>query len=241
MNAQKVTAYDTCSVQDFIKNNSDLIAKKKQQAPCVGLVRLLKDGKVVSLEDSPTGWLTNVTVGAGREFVAQRMFNMPSGGGSLAGAGTANVSGFSISHFGVGSGGSSIVAGTPQIVTPTVSDIELASPLQINAPALNYVSPVSTQVNAAKPITTGGSITFQTDVSSNNHRSTVLCNCVVAASEPITDETGAALTTGKAAKIDEAMLFATSGTTVIPFAHISFMPKYIEFEATLTIEWYVIF
>jgi len=140
---------------------------------------------------------------------------MPSGGGNLAGVGTANVAGFNISHFGVGSGGSSIVAGVPQIITPTVSDVELASPLQINSPALNYVSPVSTQVNAAKPITTDGSITFQTDVSSNNHRSTVLCNCVVAASEPITDETGAALTTGKA--------------------------KYIEFEATLTIEWYVIF
>jgi len=241
MNVQKVTAYDSCSVQDFIKNNSDMIAKKKQSAPCVGLVRLLKDGKVISLEDSPTGWLTNVTVGIGREFVAQRVFNLASGGGNLAGSGTSNVTNFHISHFGVGSGGSTIVGGSPQIVTPSVSDIALNSPLQINAPALNYVGSAGTQVNVAKPITTGGSIVFQTDVASNNHRSTVLCNCVVAASEPITNEHGASLTTGQAAKIDEAMLFATTGTTVIPFAHIAFMPKYIEFEATLTIEWYVIF
>jgi len=241
MNAQKITAYESCNVQDFIQNNSDLIAKKKQNAPCVGLVRLLKDGKVISLEDSPTGWLTNVTVGIGREFVAQRVFNLASGSGNLAGVGTSNVTTFQISHFGVGSGGSAIVAASPQIVTPTVSDIALNSPLQINIPALNYVGSVTTQTNVAKPITTDGSIQFQTDVSSNNHRSTVLCNCVVAASEPIINETGAALTAGQAAKIDEAMLFATSGTNVIPFAHISFMPKYIEFEATLTIEWYVIF
>jgi len=242
MQNQKITIYDPCTVQDFIKNNNDLILEKRQKSPCVGLVRLIKDGKVISLEDSPTGWMTNVTVGIGREFVAQRVFNSPSGRvANLAGVGTADVSAFAVSHFGVGSGGSNDTGAGPVVTSPTVSDVQLTTPLQINTPALDYVSPTITQVNAAKPITTDGSIVFQTDVASNNNYSTVLCTCIVAAGEPYSDSAGNVLTTGQAAKIDEAMLFSTSGTTVLPFAHISFMPKYIELEASLTIEWYVIF
>jgi len=244
MTSQRITAYDSCTIQDFMKQNSDLIAEKKQKAPYVGLVRLIKDGKVVSLEDTPTGWMTNVTVGIGREFVAQRVFNLASGGGNLTVAGTSNVTGFSVSHFGIGHGGSTIVGGTPQLVTPTVADNNLAASLQINnvASTLDYNDGTTNSLNVAKPITSnGGSVVFQTDIASNSHYSSVLSTCVVAAGEPIVNELGATLTTGNAAKIDEAMLFATSGTAVIPFAHISFMPKYIELEASLTIEWYVIF
>jgi len=238
---QVVKVQDSCQFKDFIAGNMDLIKEKKSKAPYVGLVRIIQDGNVVSIDkDHPEGWLTNVTVGIGREYVAQRVFGLTSGRTTnLTVAGTIDVSAFTVTHFGIGSGGTS--AG-PTLVTPTVADTKLNSALQFNASALDYNNGSTTQTKAAKSITSGGgSIVFQTDPLSNNNYSAVKCTCVVAASEPITNELGATLTTGNAAKIDEAMLFASSGTTLIPFAHITFMPKYVEFESTLTIEWIIIF
>jgi len=236
-----ITVKDSCTVEAFLAGNAELINNKRSKSPCIGLVRLIQNGKIVSVDkDHPEGWLTNVTVGIGREFVAQRVFGLPSGrAGNLAGPSTIDVTSLTVTHFGIGAGGTS--AG-PTLVTPTVSDTKLATPLQFNSTAVDYNSGTGIQLKAAKPITAGGgSILFQTDPLSNNNYSSVKCTCVVAASEPITNELGATLTTGNAAKIDEAMLFASSGTTLIPFAHISFMPKYVEFESTLTIEWIIIF
>jgi len=232
---------DSCTVESFLAGNSELINNKRTKSPCLGLVRLIQNGRVVSIDKNhPEGWLTNVTVGIGREFVAQRVFGLPSGRASnLAGAATTDVSAYTVTHFGIGAGGT---AAGPTLITPTVADTKLATPLQFNATAVDYDSGTGIQTKAAKPITSGGgSIVFQTDPLSNNNYSSVKCTCVVAASEPITNELGAALTTGNAAKIDEAMLFSSSAASLVPFAHISFMPKYVEFESTLTIEWIIIF
>jgi len=242
MHPQKVTVRDSCTVESFIQRNQDLIEEKRKKAPCVGLVRLIQNGKVVSVDkDHLDGWLTNVTVGVGREFIAQRAFGLTSGRAvNLTGPNTMDVSALTITHFGIGSGGT-VAGAPPTLVTPTVSDTKLNAPLDFNATALDYDSGTGIQTLVAKPITSGGTIVFQTDPLSNNNFSTVKCTCLVGASEPIKDELGNVLTTGNAAKIDEAMLFATSGTTVLPFAHISFMPKFVEFESTLMIEWFIIF
>ncbi len=238
---QIVTVRDSCSVESFIKGNQSLINEKRKKAPCVGLVRLIQDGKVISTDQTVDGWLTNVTVGLGREFVAQKVFGLASTRtANMAGPATIDVTGFSVTHFGIGAGGS-VNAIPPTLVTPTVADTKLNTPLEINATALSYDSGTGIQTLAAKPITSGGTVVFQTDPLSNNNYSTVKCTCVIGASEPITNELGLPLTTGNAAKIDEAMLFASSGTSLIPFAHIAFMPKFIEFESTLTIEWFIIF
>ena len=167
----------------------------------------------------------NLIVGNGREFAAQRIFNVASIGHTWMG--------YSITDFGVGSGGATVSGGTPIIADPTLDDVGLNSPITLSSA---YDAESSSSVaGVIKPITTDGSITLMDgEYGSSTYYSKAKCVCVVDASEPTS------LGAGDSQQISEAGLYFTSGTTNVMFSHICFAPKWKESDSILTIEWYII-
>lgn len=168
----------------------------------------------------------NLIVGKGREFAAQRLFNTTNGSGN-------SWTDYSITDFGVGSGGAEISSSVPIITDPTLDDVGLFNPIELSS-AFNVESSSST-AGVIKPITTDGSITLMDgEYGSNTYYSKTKCVCVVDANEPTS------LGVGDSQQISEAGLYFSSGTTNVMFSHICFAPKWKESDSILTIEWYII-
>lgn len=229
-------------------NIIDIINQKKlsrQKSPFIGLVRIFEND-VLNTDNSPDGWLTNMTIATGREFAAQSLFKKSSPN-SLFG----NISNYKIDGFGLGSGGSTIdVDNNITLMGPKLCDIGLYSPISINTQCLSVndnKNAIKTEVvkfiESKGPGGISGSIEYETSSSVDftecllNYYTVVKATCVLDHQEPTF------LNAGESIKIDEAMLYLTSSSNSNPrpFAHICFAPKFIELETIFKIEWYVIF
>lgn len=247
MQKHSITHADLISIQDILKQEKRFsFQKKNSRSPVLGLVQIYQNGKL-NRDQSEDGWLTNMTIASGREFINQAIFKKHSQS-SIFG----NVSDYKVDAFGVGSGGSTIdISENITLNGPSLFDIGLYKPIQINSQCLPSIrnSDPSTQIeNVVKFIeSTGagnmnGSIEFETSRSSEftgspyDYYTVTKLTCIIEPQEP------SFLNPGESVKIDEAMLFATSPTNTnpLPFAHICFSPKYIELEAEFTILWYII-
>lgn len=167
----------------------------------------------------------NLVVGRGREFNAQRLFDMngPSN----------DWKDYVITGFGIGRGGASISDGEPVINDAILDDSGLYSPITLND---SFNSETSSGANGVvKPIRTDGSIQLMDGgFGENTYYSKVKCSCVIKSGEPTS------LSPGESQQISEAGLYATNGSNNILFSHICFAPKWKESESNLTIEWYII-
>lgn len=231
MSNQKIIIKDNFNIHDIIKN-------KKQTAPFLGLVRIFENG-VLNTDQSPDGWLLNMTIAKGREFAAQKLFNK-----SIQTNTIPNVLNFTIDSFGIGSGGATIdIDDNITLIGPDVCDPDLYSPIAINTAAITNSVGIVNVVKLIESTGPGGAIgSIELEISNNNeytscstYKTVVKCVCIVDNQEP------SYLNPGDVVKIDEAMLYGTYLTQCIPFAHICFAPKFIEKESVFTIEWYVIF
>lgn len=237
-NVKKIEHYDEFNI-------IDLINKKKEKSPILGLVRIFENDKL-NIDESPDGWLTNMTIATGREFAAQSLFKKSSPS-SLFG----DITNYKVNAFGVGSGGSIIdVNNNITLLGPSLCDIGLYNPISINSQCLsvndnnNIVkNNVVKLIESSGPGNIPGTIEYEISNSVDfaqcnlNYYTVVKSTCVIDHQEP------SFLNTGENVKIDEAMLYLTSPTNTNPrpFAHICFAPKFIELETIFKIEWYVLF
>jgi len=222
--------------------------KTTNTSPFVGLVRIYQNG-VLNTDQSPDGWLTNMTVASGRQLAAQRLFGFTA---DLTGHPSFDSSYYLVDSFGIGSGGTSFSStGDLEFLGPKLCDDDLNTALAINTSAKSNFRGTANVVKKIKSSKTGdssltGKITTILAASSeytecpNKYRTIVKCECIIEPGEPISALSGTAV------KIDEAVLYSTNQTTggsdiAIPFAHICFAPKFLEADSILTIEWHVIF
>jgi hypothetical protein len=237
--------FDYISIQDVLKNTSRFeFQKRNNKSPVLGLVRIFENGKL-NTDQTEDGWLTNMTIATGREFIGQSIFKKSSPD-SIFG----NITNYKVDAFGVGSGGSILdVNNNITLNGPALCDIGMYNPLAINTNCLDAVdnngtvqSNIVKFVESAGPGGVQGTIEFEKSLStefttcSQDYYTVIKLTCVIDNQEP------SFLNPGESARIDEAMLFFTSdsGTNPLPFAHICFSPKFIELETAFKIEWYVI-
>lgn len=240
-----ITHYDTLSIRDVLKNTSRFEKQIQQnRSPMLGLVRIFENGKL-NTDSNEDGWLTNMTIATGREFVAQSVFkkNSPS---SIFG----DISNYKVDGFGIGSGGATLdVNYNVTLAGPSLCDIGLYRPISINSQCLDAIDNngvnhknVVKKIESTGPGDSPGSITFERSLSTDfqecslNYLTVVKNTCIIDGQEPTF------LNPGESVKVDEAMLYFTSpsGLNPHPFAHICFAPKYVELETSFKIEWYVI-
>ncbi|MEM4386046.1 MAG: hypothetical protein QXD03_05830 [Candidatus Anstonellales archaeon] len=173
---------------------------------------------------------SNMVVASGSVFVAQKLFNVKNNSDN-------DYRNYIISHFGIGSGGSTIVGSNVVLVGPDLCDTDNLIPIAIDPGNNLYLTSPSGKQNAAKPITLDGSIEIINNprITCQNFNNTIVkCTCVINQEEP-TD-----LEDGDSVKVDEACLYASNGTNTLTFAKITFPPKYIEKTTEFIIEWYII-
>lgn len=180
----------------------------------------------------------NLVSAQGREFVAQRVFNSSTPSAN-------NWTAYTISHFAVGSGGSTVSA-PPPVVTlngPYICDTHLITPTSLGT--AGYLTEGATTL-AVKPITASSgslaleSVTYSGGSGSCSYYTKMKCTCIIPG--PVSGEP-TSLAPGATTKIDEAALYFTNGGVGTPllFSHICFAPKWKEKESTLTIQWYILF
>lgn len=224
--------------QDIIINEDykifdELVHRNKSSNGLVGWAKIFLQTKNGLIYDEES----NLVISQGREYVAQRVFNSY----SYSGGSRPDWRSYVISHFAVGSGGST-VSGSPSTVTlngPYICDTRLLAPTSLGI--TGYLTEPSGTTLAAKPITSsGGSLYLESasysggGISCTNYTK-MKCTCIVPSGEP------SALAAGATTKIDEAGLYFVSGLTPLLFSHICFAPKWKEKESTLTIQWYILF
>ncbi len=222
---EKLIHYDDHKIFDRLESK----ARQNRFGP-LGFVRIFLYTKNSLIYDE--GW--NLVVAQGREYVAQRLSNCY----SYSGGTRENWTGYIVSHFAVGSGGSTVGQGEQITLNgPYVCDTTLyeAISLQIDG----YLTEPSGVQKAVKHVTAnGGSVLLEPQGYSGGgtceYYTKVKFTCVVPSGEP------ADLPPDGTVKIDEAGLYFVSGSTVKMFAHICFAPKWKEKESTLIIMWYIL-
>ena len=228
---EKITQIDKYNVTDVINNPRLMNSLFKPKYGVQGLVyRIIQDGKVVD------GGLENMVVANGRRFVTQLIID------SKAATDPNDLTGFKVGYFGIGSGGVTWVGAVPSLNGPDVCDLDLTTPIPFsNATAAYLTSPAEGEADTyvCKNILTGGSIEVveNTDISAcltPYYFTWIKFTCLKDAGEP--DNAVA----GTSVQISEACLYYYSGTTTHTFAHICFLPKWVEKESQFTIEWYVL-
>lgn len=241
---QSLTHFDYVNIKDVLKDSSRFKLQKKNNSSVLGLVRIFENGKL-NTDQTKDGWLTNMTIASGREFIGQSIFKKSSPE-SIFG----DISKYKVDAFGVGSAGSTLdVNSNITLNGPSLCDIGLYSPISLNTNCLDAVdnngdnsSAIVKFIESAGPGGTQGSIEFESSLSTEfttcpqDYKTVVKLTCVIDNQEP------SYLNPGESVRIDEAMLYYTSetGTNPLPFAHICFSPKFIELETSFKIEWYVI-
>jgi hypothetical protein len=227
----KITHIDKYNVSDVVQDSRLMNSLFRPNYGVKGLVyRILKDGIVVD------GGLQNMVVANGRRFVAQHIV------GTKATTDPTDLTGYVVSHFGIGSGGVTWVGSTPSLNGPAVCDLDLTTPIPFSDANVSYLtSPAEGEADAyvCKAITTGGSIEIveNTDLAScltPYYFTWIKFTCLKDAGEPTHAVAGASV------QISESALYYVSGTTTHMFAHICFYPKWVEKESQFTIEWYVL-
>jgi len=176
---------------------------------------------------------TNMVVASGKKFNAQKIFGKyPSGDNDFRD--------YYITHFAIGSGGSTFQSSSIVLTGPDICDVDCIAPIQLDISNNTYLTTPSGVQFAAKAIENDGSIEFidNPDIPCTTafaKTSIVKCLCVVNRSEPTN------LQPGDSVKVDEAGLYYTNnlGDTRL-YARIAFPPKYIEITTLFEIEWYII-
>jgi hypothetical protein len=213
-------------------------AKRKLNYGPVGFVQLYMNRQLVEEK-------FNLVVAKGREFVAQKIFNV----NTFSSGVRPDWRGYTISHFGVGGGGAVADGDLFTLQGPAICDAGMYRPITLgNNAYLNDTSGYDSgetslyrYVDAVKPITIDGSITLESvqypegDPTPDCTAYTkVKCQCVVPQGEP------SGLQSGASVQISEAGLYFTSGQNVQMFSHICFSPKFKEKESELIIVWYIL-
>jgi hypothetical protein len=237
--------FDHIAVKDVLNNSSRFeFQRKHNKSPTLGLVRIFENGKL-NTDQTKDGWLTNMTIASGREFIGQSIFKKSSPE-SIFG----DVSKYKVDAFGVGSGGSTLdVNSNITLNGPALCDVGMYNPISLNTNCLDSIdnsgvakTNIVKFIEIAGPGGEQGTIEFETSLSTEftsctqDFYTVVKLTCVIDNQEP------SYLNPGESVRIDEAMLYYTSetGTNPLPFAHICFSPKFIELETSFKIEWYVI-
>jgi len=212
----------------------DMLEKKlKHQRGPIGWVQIILQTKNGIIYDEGS----NLVCAQGREFVAQKVF----GSYAYSGGSRPNYTGYTISHFAVGSGGS-VVSGSPPTVTlngPYICDTQLIVPTSLGV--AGYLKEPDGTIQCVKLITASAgskyleSVSYSGGGSSCTQYTKMKCTCIIPDGEPNS------LPAGGTTKIDEAGLYFVSGSVAKLFAHICFAPKWKEKESKLTLIWYVLF
>ena len=217
----------------------------------------LSDYKKKNPKLGPLGWVEvylnsrkvhkgpNLVSSQGREFVAQKIFNIIQYDGGTR----PDFRNYVLSHFAVGSGGATVGSGgTVTLLGPYICDNKLNEPIQLgNTSYLNEPSNydasdgIHIYTDSVKPITTDGELNLESepysgDVDCTNYTK-VKCVCRIPAGEP----TG--ILAGESVQISEAGLYfvdPNNDDNVRLFSHICFPPKWKEKESDLTINWYIL-
>jgi hypothetical protein len=184
----------------------------------------------------------NLVVAQGREFVAQKLFNI----NLFEGGNRQDFRTYNISHFAIGSGGASASGSSYTLLGPYICDLALNQPIQLGNTAYldepsnhNSGDGIHVYSDAVKPITTDGEILLESDDYGGGactFYTKVKCVCKIPAGEP------SGILSGESVQVSEAGLYFVEGTTenVKMFSHICFPPKWKEKESDLTINWYIL-
>lgn len=191
---------------------------------------------------------SNLIVAKGREFVAQKLFELATTEDATTRPEFFN---YKISHFSIGGAGAIVNTDDITLSGPLLSDshiykpIGLGNEIYLNEPS-NYTdptNPVYSYENSVKPIATHGAmelIAVQYD-DSPDYYSTIKCSCTIPAGEP------SILNPGESVSISEAGLYMVNSSLADTdpnkahlFAHVCFSPKWVELESTITINWYIL-
>ncbi len=198
---------------------------------------------------------SNLVVGLGREYVAQK--SVTSLTSSVSGlsltdlpSGCENLRGYDITHYAFGSGGA-VYSGSPDIYDltgPDICDVSLARPITFDVEtylddpgAIDEGDGLHLSAKSVKPINTG-----------NNSYEYFLkeypiddptCAYYTQFQITIFKEEGefGPLDTGENVQVSEAGLYISSESDALLFARICFPPKFMEKEAQYGIEWYLLF
>lgn len=185
----------------------------------------------------------NLIVAKGREFVAQKIFQVNIKEDDTS---RPDYRSHKVSHFAIGSGGATVSGGDVTLNGPDIEDtylyevISLGNAAYLNEPSSYTASGesplVHTYVDAVKPISTDGEIFLEpVTYGASEYYTKVKCTCVIPAGEPTM------LDPGTSVEVSEAGLyFVNPANDVQTFAHICFAPKWKELESQLTIFWYIL-
>jgi len=228
----KIVINDDYKIFDNLAN----FARKEKHIGPVGFVRVFEtkaEEKKLHYEGS------NLVVGQGRYFVAQKIFNVSDG--------LTDYRNYVISHFAVGAGGASVTGDNVVLLGPHICDTHLYRPISLssthnepgnfdNSALPNEQKPIFNSMGAVKPINEVSLMMeeFEDGGVSCSYKTKVKCECIVAAGEP------PVLAINGYVPISEAGLYLVSGNSVKMFAHVCFPPKYKELESILTIDWYIL-
>ena len=229
----------------------DLLEEKAKKNPGPqGFCQMYLDGRFCDQG-------SNLVVAGGREYVAQRLFNVYPAGSSLP-----DVRDWLVGLFGVGAGGATCNANVIQLQGPTICDtglyraISLGNSEYLDDPitydetdilldpydiykSVNVVKPVNWEPNGAIEL-------IPVDYGSCTDQYTkVKLTCIVPSGEP------SGLPAGGTVPISEAGLYFAEQIAGSPeewsdsvparmFAHITFAPKWKELESEFRILWYII-
>jgi len=192
----------------------------------------------------------NLILAKGREFVAQKIFQVNVKEDATSRPDYRN---HKVSHFAVGSGGASVAGSVVTLSGPEIGDtalyevISLGNAAYLDEPSAYTASGesplVHTYTDAVKPITTDGEIYLEpvSYPSSPDYYTKVKCTCVIPAGEPTMIDPAASVEISEAGLyfVDESLADGDSNK-VHTFAHICFAPKWKEKESQLTIFWYIL-
>jgi len=217
----RLVYYDHCNTTDI---SSLQVQKKNTVNRYKNFARLILDGEVVEETN-------NMVVMNGRAFNAQKLFGkVPEGEEDLRN--------YHVTHFGIGSGGTTSSGGYTVLQGPDLCDYDLINPVQIDPGNSTFLTSPNGVQYACKPIEQDGYFEFaanpDVNCDSTTYYNIVKCYCVVNRTEPTF------LNPGESVKIDEAALYYTYGNQTRLYARITFAPKYIEPSTNFVIEWFVI-
>lgn len=235
---------------DLVYNDSNLLSKlntirsEKPGLVC-GAVRLFKNGEMIQDVSS------NLVVGLGRQFVAQKLFGTSHPAEVETGlTGDLPVWDWKVTHFGVGNGGAATVGDYTQILGPDLCDQDLYQAHQLSHVDPQYltspgdikrgIEPIEYVVKPIKPTGTID-IVFGDDIACIQGRiySYVRVVCDIFPGEP-----DYLMNDNDYIMINEAGLYYTNGkigdeSKLRMFAHICFPAKYVEKVSEFVIEWYI--
>jgi len=213
-----IVFYDRCNISDRTNLTNNTVNYRKNFA------RVVLDGEVVDV-------VNNMVVLPGSAFIAQKLFGkVPSGEEDLRN--------FHITHFGIGSGGSTSSGGYTVLEGPDLCDTDLLSPIQIDPGNSSFLTSPRGVPYACKPIEQDGYFEFAAkpgiNCDSTTYYTIMKCYCVINRSEPTF------LAPGETVKVDEAALYYTYNQETRLFARITFSCKNIEASTNFIVEWFII-